>query len=273
VLPVTSLYELLSLSRWELSYSSWGIFCLAVFIVGFSKTGLPGVAIVAVPLVAMVFPPKTSVGLVLPIYMMADVLSVWNYRHFAKWRYCFPYLFFVGLGVWSASFVAGAVDDRTFGVIIGWTVAILVLLSIGTDFLQKWKATLSRKTLSPEAPAEAPPLAMSVFFGLAAGLVSALANAASPIMAIYMITTRLEKFHILGTTAICSFFMNWIKVPLFLSLNMLSVETLKLDIAVIPIIVLGGLAGVVFAKKLPQKAFRKLILVLALASSVKLILS
>ena len=116
-------------------------------------------------------------------------------------------------------------------------------------------------------------MAMSAFFGSAAGLVSALANAASPIMAIYMIMARLDKFHILGTTAICSFFMNWIKVPLFLSLNMLSVETLKLDIAVIPIIVLGGLAGVVFAKKLPQKAFRKLILVLALASSIKLILS
>jgi uncharacterized membrane protein YfcA len=262
---VVSLYEFLSLSRWELSFSSWGIFCLAVFIVGFSKTGLPGAAIVAVPMMAMVFPPKISVGLMLPIYLMSDVLSVWNYRRFAQWRYCFPYLLFVGLGVWSASFVAGAVDDRTFGVIIGWTVTILVVLSVGADFLQKRKKDM--------APAEAPPLAMSVLFGTTAGLVSALANAASPIMALYVVIARLDKFQILGTTAICSFCMNWFKIPLFLFLNMISIETLKLDAAAIPIIVVGGLAGIVFAKKLPQKAFRKLILVLALASSVKLILS
>ncbi|MDR1622877.1 MAG: sulfite exporter TauE/SafE family protein [Synergistaceae bacterium] len=262
---MTSLYEFLSLGRWGLSFSSWGVFCLAVFIVGFAKTGLPGITILAVPLVAMVFPPKISVGLMLPIYMLADVLSVWNYRRFAKSRYCLPYLLFVGLGVWSASFVAGAVDDRTFGVIIGWTVAVLVTLSAGTDFLQKRKKNLE--------PVEAPPLVMSAFFGMTAGLVSALANAAGPIMALYMILARLDKFSILGTTAVCSFFMNWFKVPLFLTLDMLSVETLKLDIATIPIIVLGGLAGIVFAKKLPQEAFKKLILVLALASSIKLILS
>jgi uncharacterized membrane protein YfcA len=120
---------------------------------------------------------------------------------------------------------------------------------------------------------ETPPLTMSAFFGTTSGLVSALSNAASPIMAVYMVMARLEKFSILGTTALCAFIMNWFKVPLFLSLNMLSVETLKLDIAVIPIIVAGGLAGIVFAKKLPQQAFRKLILVLALASSIKLIFS
>jgi uncharacterized membrane protein YfcA len=265
--------EFLLLGRWELSPESWGIFCLAVFIVGFSKTGLPGASILAVPLMAMVFPPKASVGLALPVYMMADVLSVWKYRRFTKWRYCFPYLLFVGLGVWSASFVAGSVDDRTFGVIIGWTVTILVLLSAGTDFLQKRKMEKREKHPLSADPAEAPPLAMSAFFGSAAGLVSALANAGSPVMGVYMIMARLDKFHILGTTAVCAFLMNWLKVPLFLSLNMLSVETLKLDIAMIPVIVAGGLAGVAFAKKLPQKAFRKLVLVSALAAAVKLILS
>jgi hypothetical protein len=43
---------------------------------------------------------------------------------------------------------------------------------------------------------------------------------------------------------------------------MLSVETSKLDIAAIPAIVAGGLAGIAFAKKPPQKAFKNLILVL-----------
>jgi uncharacterized membrane protein YfcA len=253
---------------------SWGIFCLAVFIVGFSKTGLPGATIISVPLAAAVFPPKISVGLMLPVYIMADILSVWNYWRYAKRGYCLPYLLFVGLGVWSASFVAEAVDDKTFGVVIGWTVALLVLLNMATDFAQKRKKTAS--LLEPEARSEtknSPSLAMSASFGTASGLVSALANAGAPIMALYMIIARLNKFQILGTTAVCAFFMNWLKVPLFLSLNMMSAETLKLDAVMIPVTAAGGLAGILFAKKLPQEAFRKLVLVLAFAASVKLILT
>ncbi|MDR1977429.1 MAG: sulfite exporter TauE/SafE family protein [Synergistaceae bacterium] len=284
---MSGLYEFLSFGR-ELSFSSWGLFALAVFIVGFSKTGLPGVTIVSVPLTAMIFSPKISVGLMLPIYMMGDVISVWSYWRFAQWRYCFPYLLFVGLGVWSASFVAELVDDKTFGVVIGWTVTVLILLSAATDRMQKWgqkwrqparaeaqvrDEKILQETREAREAGKSPAPATSVFFGLVSGLVSALANAAAPIMAIYMIMARLSKFQILGTTAVCSFFMNWIKVPLFLSLNMLSVETLKLDIVSIPMVVVGGLAGILFAKKLPQKAFKNLVLVVALAASVKLILS
>ncbi|MDR1375903.1 MAG: sulfite exporter TauE/SafE family protein [Synergistaceae bacterium] len=265
----------LSLDRWELSLASWGIFCLAVFIVGFAKTGLPGSSIIAVPLAAAVFPSKISVGLMLPVYIMADILSVWSYRRYAKRDYCLPYLLFVGLGVWSASFVAEALDDKTFGIVIGWTVAFLVLLTVATGLAQKRKRTAAslESQAENEKGEKSPSLAASAFFGTSSGLVSALANAGAPIMAVYMVMGRLGKFQILGTTAVCAFFMNWLKVPLFLSLNMMNAETLKLDVAMIPLVAAGGLSGIFFAKKLPQEVFKKLVLVLAFVASVKLILS
>ena len=269
LLQMSYFYDLLALGQWGLSSSSWALFCLAVFIVGFSKTGLPGITIVAVPLMAMVLPAKISVGVLLPIYMIADLISVWSYWRFAQWRCCFPYLIFVGLGIWAASFVVGAVDDRTFGVVIGWVVLVLILLNVALD---AWRA--ARKTgVSPveTASGKEPSLATSAFFGLSAGLVSALANAAGPIVTLYMIVTRLEKFQFLGTTAVCAFVMNWIKVPLFLSLGSINLESLKLDVAAIPIVVLGGLAGIVFARKLPQKAFKNIVLVFAFLASLKLI--
>ena len=264
------LYDFLSLGQWGMTPSMWGIFCLTVFIVGLSKTGLPGATIVAVPLMAMILPAKTSVGVMLPIYMAADLLSTGSWWRFARWRYCFPYLVFVGLGVWAASFVAGKVDDKTFGVVIGWTVLIMIGLTLVTEAVRKRKSGLGL----PEAePAERPPLAHSIFFGLSTGLFSALANAAGPIVSLYMIASRLEKFQFLGTTAVCAFVMNWIKVPLFVSLGMIRADTLKLDIAAIPMIVLGGVAGIALAKKLPQKAFKNAVLVLAFLASLKLILS
>jgi len=234
---VTYLYELLSLGRWEMSPPSWGIFSLAVFIVGFAKAGLPGATIVAVPLMAMVIPAKTSVGVMLPIYMIADTISVRFWWRFAEWHYCFPYLLFVGLGIGGASFIAGALDDRTFAVVIGWAVLLLVALSLLADALRK------RKNPVELPPTKKPPLSISVSFGFSSGLLSALANAAGPIVSLYMIVSRREKFQFLGTTAVCAFFMNWAKVPLFVSLGTIDADTLKLDVAAMPVIALGALAG------------------------------
>ncbi len=262
------LYEFLSLGQWGMTPSMWGIFCLAVFVVGLAKTGLPGATIVAVPLMAMVLPAKTSVGVMLPIYMAADLLSTASWWRFARRSYCFPYLLFVGLGIGSASFVAEKVDDKTFGTVIGWTVLIMIGLTLATEAARKYKGGKLPET----GPADKPPLMHSAFFGLSTGLFSALANAAGPIVSLYMIVSRLDKFQFLGTTAVCAFIMNWIKVPLFVSLGMIRADTLKLDIAAIPMIVSGGVAGIFLAKKLPQKAFKNAVLVLAFLASLKLIL-
>lgn len=259
--------------------SSWGIFCLAVFIVGFSKTGLPGITIVAVPLMAMVVPAKISVGLMLPLYIMADLISTLSYWRFAVVRCCFPYLVFVALGVWSASFVVGAVDDKTFGVIIGGTVVVLIILTIAMDVVRRWKNPDTPK-IEPIESTEMRRVRnrgsfsiVSIFFGLSTGLFSALSNAAGPIMSLYMITVRLEKFQLLGTTAVCAFCMNCLKIPLFFSLGIVNVQTLKLDVIAIPVIILGCVAGIFIAKKLPQKAFKNIVLAVAFLASLKLIMS
>lgn len=262
---MVTLYECLSLEQWGLTPFSWGIFCLAVFVVGFSKTGLPGITIITVPMMAAIIPPKESVGVLLPVFMLADVFSIIYYRRFAVRNYCFPYLLFVGLGVLAASFVVGSVDNKMFGAVIGWTVISLVMLSIWTDRVRK------RLNLTELPPPEKPKLVHSAFFGLSAGLFSALANAAGPIVSLYMITSRLEKFQLLGTSAVCAFVMNWIKVPLFLSLKSINAETLKLGVAAIPMVALGALTGAFVARKLPQKIFKDLVLCLAVLASLKLI--
>ncbi len=262
---MTFIFDLLSLTHWNFTPFSWGIFCLTVFIVGFSKTGIPGITIIAVPMMAMIVPAKESVGVMLPIFMLADVISVWSYWRSAKWSYCFPYLAFVGLGVWGASYIVGTVENKTFTVIIGWSVLLLIFLSVAADVV------LKNKKRADLPAAEKPPLVMSMFFGLAAGLFSALANAAGPIVSLYMILSRLEKFQFLGTTAVCAFAMNWIKIPLFVSLGSINAATLKLGAAAIPAVLLGGVAGIFFARKLPQKAFKNIVLALAFLASLKLI--
>ncbi|NLL36216.1 MAG: sulfite exporter TauE/SafE family protein, partial [Fretibacterium sp.] len=184
------LYEFLELGSWGLDPASWGMFCLTGALVGFSKTGLPGVTILTVPLMASLFPPKISVGVLLPLLMAGDVLSTLRYWRQARWHYCFPYLLFVGGGIAVASFVAGWVDSRVFSVLIGWTVLFLLGMNVFADYLKR------RQLSCP--PSARPPLVVSASFGLAVGFFSALANAAGPLMTLYMIVSRLNKYEFLG---------------------------------------------------------------------------
>lgn len=262
-------FDWLSLDVWGFGAASWTMYALVIFVVGFSKTGVPGITIVTVPLMAMLLPPKISVGVMLPLLMSADVLSVFHYFRYARWRYCFPYLLFVGAGVFVASLIAERMSDANFGVLIGRLVLLLLVVSTATGWVKDRMRGTPRDDLPPVPK---PPMADSVFFGFFAGLFSAMANAAGPVVSIYLLRSRLQKFEFLGTTAVCAFVMNWLKVPLFVRIGMITPETLKLDIAALPFLLAGGAAGIVIAKRIPQRAFKTLILILAFAASLKLAL-
>ena len=56
---------------------------LAAFLVGFTKTSVGGVGILAVLLMALALPGKASPGLLLPMLIAADIMAVLYFR-----RYC-----------------------------------------------------------------------------------------------------------------------------------------------------------------------------------------
>ena len=73
---------------------SWVVlFVMSVF-VGMSKTGVQGLTILTVPILAMTFgaKAKASTGLMLPVLCFADVIGVSYYRRQAEWKYIFRLL-------------------------------------------------------------------------------------------------------------------------------------------------------------------------------------
>jgi uncharacterized membrane protein YfcA len=254
------------MSQWGFSITSWLIFLFAAFLVGFAKTGLPGITVLAVPLMAMILPPRISVGVLLPVFMLADMLSIASYLKYARWRYVFPYILFVVIGVSIASVIIKVMDESNFGVLIGCSVIFLLVVTILVD----WK----KKRISEEdlPVVTKPPFWLSSFFGVTAGTFSALANASSPIVAIYVMTGRLPKFQFLGTSALCAFTMNWTKFPVFIFIGIINWESMKLSLTAVPMIAAGGVIGILTAKRLSQEAFRKAVLILTFIASLKLII-
>ncbi len=72
---------------YDLSLTKWIIALLCGLFIGMSKTGLSGIGLLVVPLYAGIFGGKPSVGIVLPMLIVADVFAVKYYNRHAEWKY------------------------------------------------------------------------------------------------------------------------------------------------------------------------------------------
>ncbi|MDO8684446.1 MAG: sulfite exporter TauE/SafE family protein, partial [Armatimonadota bacterium] len=117
----------------DLAPIQWTYGAVAAFLVGVSKTGLPGVGILSVPLLAWAFGGLPSVGIMLPMLICGDIFAVAWYRRHAQWDKLIGLLPWVvgGMAVGAgALWMVGKSTSRKdiLGIIIGiMTLAMLAL--------------------------------------------------------------------------------------------------------------------------------------------------
>ena len=242
----------------DLSGLEYGIVALCAVMVGFTKSGLPGLLILVVPLMASVLPARTSVGLLLGMLILADVIAVAYYRHQVLWRHIFRLLPLALAGIVVGYFGLRVVDDEQLKPLIGF----IILVMLGINF---WR-TLAGGEDRP-VPTQWWFAAVAVFM---AGVMTMMANAAGPVMMLYLLSMRLPKYQFVGTSAWFFFFVNWAKVPFSANLSLMTLESVKLDLMMLPFIVVGAIAGIVILKRIPLKVFNHVIQVLAVLAAIKL---
>lgn len=239
--------------------SQWGILGVCAVLAGVAKTGVPGLGILNVPLMAAFFPAKASTGALLPILALADIFAVFYYRRHAQWRFVIRLLPWSLTGIFLGTIVIRFMDDRQLKPIIGVIVAIMLAISW-------WRDRKPEKNLKiPDG------VIFAAAMGVIAGLTTQLANAAGPIMVIYLLAMRLPKEAFIGTGAWYFLILNWLKVPLFVSDGRISGASFLADLTVLPLIGVGAVLGIVVLKKLPQRQFNALARLLAAVAAVKLI--
>lgn len=245
----------------DLELSGWIIVAVCAMMVGISKTGIPGVAILVVPLMAIAIPAKQSVGVLLGILILADIFAVAYHRHNAKWAHVLRLLPPTFIGIVAGYFFLRLIDnDDHLKPIIGG----IVLLMLSVHF---WRTkTRGKDTTIPTQ------WWFALVLGFMAGVTTMMANAAGPVMVIYLLSMRLDKIKFVGTQAWFFFVVNWLKVPFSSNLNMMTIESVKLDLLMLPFIALGAVLGIFFLKRIPQKAFSAVVQILAAIAAVKLLL-
>jgi uncharacterized membrane protein YfcA len=244
----------------DLDTTGWCVVSLCAVMVGIAKTGLPGFGVLVVPLMADVLPARSSVGVLLGILILGDLFAAGYHRRHAEWRLIWRLLPVTLVGIVAGYFALRVVSDRQLKPII----AVIVLTMLAINY---WRTRAGADNTA--IPTQ---WWFAAVIGLLAGVATMMANAAGPILVIYLLAMKLPKVQLAGTGAWFFFVINWLKVPFNANLQLISAESLKLDLMMLPFIAVGSAAGVLVLKRIPQKAFTIVVQILAAAAAVKLLL-
>ncbi len=236
----------------------WVLAVIAALAIGVSKTGIGGVAMLAVVIFAQLLPAKQSSGVVLPMLVLADVVAVLSYRRHAQWEYLWKLFPWTAAGIVAGYFALGHIDDHQTKVLIGGIV-------LGMLGLHLWR----RRHATTEEPEHA--WWFAPVMGLLAGFTTLVANAAGPLMAIYLLAMRLPKLAYVGTGAVYFMLMNWFKVPFMVKLDLINGPSLWLNLWLAPAVLVGTLLGKKILAGIDQRKFENLALILAALAGVKLL--
>ncbi len=231
---------------------------LCALLTGLAKTALPGMGVLVVPLMAMAVPARESTGLLLPMLLVGDVFAVTYYHRHAVWSHLWRLLPWAVAGIVIGWFALGKVNDEQLRVFVG--AVVLALLA-----LNPLRARVTALEKLPHAPW------YGALLGLLAGITTMMANAAGPIMAIYLLAMRLPKHEFIGTGAWFFLLVNAIKVPFSIHLHLIRLGSLATDALFAPLILLGCWLGIKLLKHIPEKLFSRLVQILAAVAAIKLL--
>ena len=100
-----------------------------------------------------------------------------------------------------------------------------------------------------------------------------LANAAGSIWSVYFIAIGLPKYTFIGTGAWFYLVLNCFKVPFQINLGNITTASFAFNLAMLPLILVGGAIGIIAVPRINQALFNRMILALAAIAGLRLILS
>jgi len=230
----------------------------SALLVGLSKTGLPGVSILAILLMTEAYPDdaRLSVGAILPVLLAGDVFAVAWFRRHADWGRLVRLLPWVLVGTIPGVFVLLWFEGNQLRPIIGVLVLGMLLVEICRQWFG-WERMPHRWWFAAAT-------------GFMAGLTTFVANAAMPVMSIYLVSQDFDKRQFIGTAAWFFLILNLSKVPPYCAMGMLTPSMLPTAAALAPLTIVGALLGVYVLSRIPQRLFDALALVLAGIAAVRL---
>ncbi len=243
----------------DLNWTQWITVIIVALMVGFSKTAISGVTMLAIPILATAFGAKDSTGIMLPMLIVGDLFAIWYYRKSVEWKKVFQPLPWAIVGIIFGVVVGNNISDSTFLTLIG----IIILICLGILVYTEVKG---KDIKVPEKAW------FYILVGILSGFASMIGNASGPIFGIYLLALGFKKNDFMGTNAWFFFLVNLIKLPLQIFVwHNIGIRTITITAAVLPLIALGAILGYYILKKINEKIFRYIVIIMTAIAAIKLL--
>jgi hypothetical protein len=167
-----------------------------------------------------------------------------------------PALIGICIGAWAMTWLDGAV----YKPLIGGIILFLVVLQTMRIWKPQWFNTVPQSKW----------FAWSM--GILAGTTTMMANAAGPVFGLYLLAIGLPKLEFVGTAAWFFLLINVTKIPFSWGLGLIRMDTLWMNLLLLPLVAFGLWSGRKLVERLSQKVFDSLILAVTAVAAVRMVL-
>ncbi|MDH3507804.1 MAG: sulfite exporter TauE/SafE family protein [Gammaproteobacteria bacterium] len=239
---------------------------IAVLITGISKGGFGGMALMAVPVMSLVISPIQAAGIVLPLLIPMDIMSIWAYRKRFDRKIIALLLPAATIGITIGALTARWVNDDIVRLIVG----IIAIVFVVYRWAGAWYA---RRSANPEgnAPPKPPNRALGFFLGACSGFTSFLAHAGSPPYQVYVLPQRLPRDVYAGTGIIFFATVNALKLIPYSLVGQFSTTNLSVSAVLLPLVPVGVFIGFWLNRRLREDVFYAIVMTAILLVGIRLI--
>jgi uncharacterized membrane protein YfcA len=232
---------------------------LATFCIGMSKAGFSGISLISVFLMADLYGAKASVGITLPLLIVADLTVYPAFLKHGSWRPVWKLLPATLVGLAAGWWLLDAISDGLARQSIGGCILAMVSLQA----LRSWKPALSERLVGSRL--------FGTSAGVIGGLTTMLANAAGPVIQLYLLSRRLPKMELIGIGARFFLLVNLLKLPLTHQLELISADSLMENAKCLPALFGGVFAGKWLIQRVSQRSFEWMVVGFSILAAGRLL--
>jgi uncharacterized membrane protein YfcA len=230
------------------------VIALLGLMIGLAKGGFGGLGALLTPILALVLPVASAVGVLLPMLMVGDVFALRMY--WKEWDLDLVKRMLPAgvLGALVGTFLLSSISTNGLRIILG----IFVLVMVAYKFLGDRIEGMRYEPRPWHAPAA----------GFLSGVASGMFNSGGPAFSSYLLLQKLEARPFIATTAIYFALLNLLKVPGFLYTGVLDLPLLFSLWWVFPFIPIGIWVARLTLTRVSPSAFEWIIIALLIFSSL-----
>jgi len=243
----------------EITLTSWILAFIASVVLGISKSGIKGIAVIIITLMAIAFGARASTGLLVPLFVVGDIFAVLYYNKHARWHYIRRFLPWMMSGVVLGVVLGNDLPEETFKI-------AMVIVILGSVVMMSWWDMRKSKVVPTH-------WGFAGFMGVMAGITTMIGNLAGAFSNIFFLAMRIPKNEFIGTAAWLFLIINVFKLPFHILVwKTITLDTLVINAKLLPGVVLGLYCGVRLVKIIREAFYRKMILILTALGAIIILL-